>query len=423
MLITLVLALAAFIAVGMPIAFSMGFAAVVALLIDGSVPMIVLPQKMYSSLDSFPLLAIPLFILAGAVMNVGGITGSLIGLARVLVGHLRGGLGHVTVMTNVLFATISGSAAASAAAVGSMLIPEMAKDGYAREDAAVINAAAAILGPIIPPSLVMVIYGAMTGLSIGTLLIAGIGPGLLIALILMIAIHFMSRGGHLRVYPRATLRQAGTALKDAVPALIMPVIIVGGILSGLFTATEAGVIAVAYGIVYALASGRSTQGGLARDVADAAIVSSSIMIILGGASLFGWIVAREGVPTLIAAWLQRMTSDPIIVMILILGVLLAVGVFIEPIPAMVMLVPVLQPVSEAYGFDPIHFAMVVTFGLLLGSLTPPIAVLVLITCKIAKVDVNKANRPLIPIFLAMMAALLLIAFVPWISLVAPMLLQ
>ena len=423
MLITLVLALAAFIAVGMPIAFSMGFAAVVALLIDGSVPMIVLPQKMYSSLDSFPLLAIPLFILAGAVMNVGGITGSLIGLARVLVGHLRGGLGHVTVMTNVLFATISGSAAASAAAVGSMLIPEMAKDGYAREDAAVINAAAAILGPIIPPSLVMVIYGAMTGLSIGTLLIAGIGPGLLIALILMIAIHFMSRGGHLRVYPRATLRQGGTALKDAVPALIMPVIIVGGILSGLFTATEAGVIAVAYGIVYALASGRSTQGGLARDVADAAIVSSSIMIILGGASLFGWIVAREGVPALIAAWLQRMTSDPIIVMILILGVLLAVGVFIEPIPAMVMLVPVLQPVSEAYGFDPIHFAMVVTFGLLLGSLTPPVAVLVLITCKIAKVDVNKANRPLIPIFLAMLAALVLIAFVPWISLVVPRLVQ
>lgn len=423
MLITLVLALAAFIAVGMPIAFSMGFAAVVALLIDGSVPMIVLPQKMYSSLDSFPLLAIPLFILAGAVMNVGGITGSLIGLARVLVGHLRGGLGHVTVMTNVLFATISGSAAASAAAVGSMLIPEMAKDGYAREDAAVINAAAAILGPIIPPSLVMVIYGAMTGLSIGTLLIAGIGPGLLIALILMVAIHFMSRGGHLRVYPRATLRQAGTALKDAVPALVMPVIIVGGILSGLFTATEAGVIAVAYGIVYALASGRSTHGGLARDVADAAIVSSSIMIILGGASLFGWIVAREGVPALIAAWLQRMTSDPIIVMILILGVLLAVGVFIEPIPAMVMLVPVLQPVSEAYGFDPIHFAMVVTFGLLLGSLTPPVAVLVLITCKIAKVDVNKANRPLIPIFFAMLVALVLIAFVPWISLVVPRLVQ
>ena len=423
MLVTLVLALAAFIAIGMPLAFSMGLAAVVALLVDGGVPMIVLPQKMYSSLDSFPLLAIPLFILAGAVMNVGGITGSLIGLARVLVGHLRGGLGHVTVMTNVFFATISGSAAASAAAVGSMLIPEMVRDGYAREDAAVINAAAAILGPIIPPSIVMVIYGAMTGLSIGTLLIAGIGPGLLIALILMIAVHFISRSSNLRLYPRATLRQAATALKDAVPGLVMPVIIVGGIITGLFTATEAGVIAVAYGVVYALAAGRSKLGGLARDVTDAAIVSSSIMIILGGASLFSWIVAREGVPATIAAWLQAMTRDPTIVMILILGVLLAIGVFIEPIPAMVMLVPVLQPVSEAYAFDPIHFAMVVTFGLLLGSLTPPIAVLVLITCKIAKVDVNKANRPLIPIFLAMMAALLLIAFVPWISLVAPMLLQ
>ncbi|WP_293857037.1 TRAP transporter large permease [uncultured Alsobacter sp.] len=423
MLWTLVLALMAFIALGMPIAFSMGLAAVVALAIDGTVPLIVLPQKMYSSLDSFPLLAIPLFILAGSVMNVGGITGSLIGLSRVLVGHLKGGLGHVTVLTNVLFSTISGSAAASAAAVGSMLIPEMKKDGYKPEDAAVINAAAAILGPVIPPSVVMVIYGAMTGLSIGTLLLAGIGPGILIALILMCAVWLMSRASDLKIYPRATLAEARKAFVEAVPALIMPGIIVGGIVSGLFTATEAGVIAVAYGMIYALASRRTSLSGLMKQITEATVVSSSIMIILGGAALFGWIVARQGVPVMIADWLQAMTASPAIVMVLILAVLLIVGIFIEPIPALVMLVPVFQPIAAAYGFDPYHFAMVMTFGLLLGSLTPPVAVLVLITCKIARVDVNRANRPLVPMFLCMVAALVLIAYIPWISLVGPKLLD
>jgi C4-dicarboxylate transporter DctM subunit len=422
MLWPLVLSLVLFIAIGMPIAFSMGLAAVAALLIDGSVPLIVLPQKMYSSLDSFPLLAIPLFILAGSVMNVGGITGSLIGLARALVGHLRGGLGHVTIVTNVLFSTISGSAAASAAAVGSMLIPEMKKDGYRPEDAAVINAAGAILGPVIPPSVVMVIYGAMTGLSIGTLLLAGIGPGVLIALIMMAAVYVMAGRNALKVHKRATLPQIAAGCRDAVPALVMPAIIVGGIMSGLFTATEAGVIAVAYGIAYALLTRRSTLRQLMNNLTEATIVSSSIMVILGGAALFGWIVAREGVPVMIADWLQAMTSQPWVVMVLILAVLLVVGIFIEPIPAMVMLVPVLQPIAESYGFNPYHFAMVVVFGVLLGSLTPPVAVLVLITCKIAKVDVNKANGPLIPMFLLLVLALFVIAFVPWISLVAPKLL-
>jgi C4-dicarboxylate transporter DctM subunit len=422
MLWTLVLSLMLFIAIGMPIAFSMGLAAVAALLIDGSVPLIVLPQKMYSSLDSFPLLAIPLFILAGSVMNVGGITGSLIDLARALVGHMRGGLGHVTIVTNVLFSTISGSAAASAAAVGSMLIPEMKKDGYRPEDAAVINAAGAILGPVIPPSVVMVIYGAMTGLSIGTLLLAGIGPGILIALIMMVAVYVMAGRSTLKAHPRATLAQIGKASRDAVPALVMPAIIVGGIMSGLFTATEAGVIAVAYGVAYALLTRRSTFRQLVHNLTEATIVSSSIMVILGGAALFGWIVAREGVPVMISDWLQAMTSQPWIVMVLILAVLLVVGIFIEPIPAMVMLVPVLQPIAESYGFNAYHFAMVVVFGVLLGSLTPPVAVLVLITCKIAKVDVNKANGPLIPMFLLLVIALFIIAFVPWISLIAPKLL-
>src|SRR5690606_4772796 len=216
-------------------------AAVVALALDGSVPMLVLPQKMYSSLDSFPLLAIPLFILAGALMNVSGITDRLIDLSRTLVGHLRGGLGQVTVVTSMLFATISGSAAASAAAVGSMMIPQMEKDGYRKEDAAVITAASAILGPVIPPSVVLVIYASMTGLSIGTLFLAGIGPGLLIGLVLMIGVFFLGASKDIRTYPWAGLGSFGIAFVRALPALLMPAIIVGGIVSGVFTATESGV--------------------------------------------------------------------------------------------------------------------------------------------------------------------------------------
>ena len=419
MVLSLTLFLLLFIALGMPIAFSMGLAAVAAIVLDGSIPLIVLPQKMFSSLDSFPLLAIPLFILAGQVMNVSGITERLIGLARSLVGHLRGGMGQVTILTSLLFSTISGSAAASAAAVGGMLIPAMARDGFRREDAAVITAGAAILGPVIPPSVVMVIYGSMTGLSIGTLFLAGIGPGILIALVLMAAVFHMAGKNPMRRHARASWGERGRALGAAVPALMMPAIIVGGIVSGLFTATEAGVVAVAYGAIYALVTRRSSLAGLVANMTSAAVTSSSIMIILGGASLFGWIVAHEGVPALIAAWLQSFTDSPSVVMLLVVAVLLIVGIFIEPIPAMVMLVPVLQPIGDAYGLEPYHFAMVVTFGLLLGSLTPPVAVLVLITCKIAGIDYMRANRPLIPIFTMMVVALVLIAFIPAITLVFP----
>ncbi|HTN60589.1 MAG TPA: TRAP transporter large permease, partial [Devosia sp.] len=406
---TLVIALVVFIGLGMPIAFSMGLAAVVALVVDGSVPLLVLPQKMYSSLDSFPLLAIPLFILAGALMNVSGITDKLVVLSRALVGHLRGGLGQVTVLTSVLFSTISGSAAASAAAVGSMMIPQMEKDGYRKEDAAVITAASAILGPVIPPSVVMVIYGSMTGLSIGTLFLAGIGPGLVIAVVLMLGVWIIGARDGIRIYPRAKAREAAIALVKALPALAMPAIIVGGIVSGIFTTTEAGVIAVAYAALYALFIKRTPFSVIVADVTSAATVSSSILVILGGAALFGWIVAREGIPVMIAAWLQSITGDGMVALTLIVLVLLIVGIFIEPIPAMIMLVPVLQPIADAYGYNPYHFAMVVTFGLLLGSLTPPVAVLVLITCKIAGVPPSKANGPLIPMFGVLVAVLFVLA--------------
>ena len=419
MILSLTLLLCVFLALGMPIAFSMGLAAMGAIALDGGVPLIVVAQKFYSSLDSFPLLAIPLFILAGSVMNVGGITERLIQLSQSLVGHVRGGLGQVSIFTSLLFATISGSAAASAAAVGGMLIPAMERDGYRREDAAIITAAAAILGPIIPPSILMVIYGSITGLSIGTLFLAGIGPGIVITIILMITVNRMANRMDVRVYPRSTLVEMRRAFTSAVPALVMPGIIVGGIISGMFTATEAGAIAVAYGIAYAALTGRAGVKQFVVNITQAAIASSSIMVILGGAALFGWILARAGVPVMIAGALQSITDEPAIVMALVLIALLAIGIFIEPIPALVMLVPVLQPIANSYGFDPYHFATVVTYAVLLGSLSPPVAVLVLITCKIANIDYTRTTKPLIPVFLALVAVLVVVAFVPAITLAIP----
>lgn len=420
MLISLTLLLLLFIVLGMPIAFSMGLAAFGALALDGSIPLLVMPQKMYSSLDSFPLLAIPLFILAGAVMNVSGITSRLIDLSRILVGRLRGGMGHVTIMTSFLFATISGSAAASAAAVGSMMVPAMVEDGFRKEDAAVVNASAAILGPILPPSVVMVIYASMTGLSVGTLFLAGILPGVLIALVLMGAVFVLAhRDGIKKSVTAVSAREIVEAIRRSIVALLMPAIIVGGIISGVVTATEAGVIAVLYGAAFALLTRRSTLGQLASNMTQAAITSSSIMIIMGGASVFGWIIAREGVPVMIVTAMQAFTADPLIAMAAILVILLVIGIFIEPIPALIMLVPVLQPLGMSYGFDPYQFAMVIIFGVLMGSLTPPVAVLLLITCKIAGVDQSKANRPLLPVFGALVAALVIIAFVPGISTLIP----
>ncbi len=419
MIVTLTLLLCLFLALGLPIAFTMGLAAAGALLLDGGVPIIVLAQKFYSSLDSFALLAIPMFILAGSVMNVGGITERLIALSMTMVGHMRGGLGQVVIFTSLLFATISGSAAASAAAVGGMLIPAMQRDGYRPEDAAVITAGAAVLGPIVPPSILMVIYSSMTGLSVGTLFIAGILPGLVITLVLMLTVWRMALRMNVRVYPRAGWTGRAASLGRAVPALVMPALIVGGIVSGIFTATEAGAVAVGYGILYALLTRRAGARLMLANIGQAAVASSSIMIILGGAALFGWIIAREGIPAALAAWLQSVTDEPQVVMALVLAALLVAGIAIEPIPALIMLVPVLTPIADGYGFDPYHFAMVVTYALLLGSLSPPVAVLVLITCKIAGVDYTATNRPLIPVFLSLVAVLVVIAYVPWLTLVVP----
>ncbi|MEY3665495.1 MAG: hypothetical protein RLZZ153_1677 [Pseudomonadota bacterium] len=415
MLLSLTISLLILLLLGVPIAFALGLAGVIALLLNGQVPLIVLAQKVYGSLDSFPLLAIPLFIYAGAVMNEGGITARIVDLARALVGHLRGGLGQVVIFTSLVFSSISGSAAAAAAAVGGMLLPSMKREGYDEAWSATIVASAAILGPIIPPSILMVIYSSMTGQSVGALFLAGLMPGLLITGTLMAMTWLMASRMGARSQHRASIAEISRALLRALPALVMPVIIIAGILSGIFTATEAGVIAVAYGIAYGFITRELDWRTLLQQTLSAAVVSSSILIILGGAALFSWILTREGVPAQAAAFMQSWVSSPAGFMMVLLVLLFVVGIFIEPIPAMIMLVPVLLPIANAYQIDPTHLAVVITVGVLLGSLSPPVAVLVLIACKIAGIDARRTNRPLLPMFAALLLAHLIIAFWPELS--------
>lgn len=406
-------------AIGVPISFGMGLSAVTALAIDGSVPLIILPQRFYSSLDSFSLLAIPLYIFAGEIMNVGGVTSAIVRFARSLVGHVRGGLGQVNILTSILFAGISGSAAADCAAVGSMMLPAMKEEGYKPEWSVVITAASSILGPIIPPSILLILYGAMTGLSIGALFLAGIIPGLLMALAMMVLVYIKADEIGAPRLKRAPLSEVGASFVSAAPALIMPILIIGGILSGVFTPTEAGIVAIGYGLLYGTLTRKLSPGGVYRFVLSTALSSSSILIILGGAALFSWIIARAGLPVIIAGWLTEVTSNANVVIFLIVVILLVIGMFIETISALILVTPVLTPIAQSFGLDPIHFAMVTVIAVLLGSLTPPVAILLLLTCKIGGVPYSKTIRPLVPFLFVLGIGLLAIMYLPIFTLWLP----
>ena len=413
------LGFAVLLVIGVPIAFAMGLSAVVALAIEGTVPLLVLPQRLYSSLDSFSLLAIPLYIFAGEIMNVGGVTAAIVRFARSLVGHIRGGLGQVNIVTSLIFAGISGSAAADCAAVGSMMLPAMKREGYRPEWSVVITAASSILGPIIPPSILMVLYGAMTGLSIGTLFLAGILPGLFMAFAMMVLVYLKADAIGAPHQPRAPLSEVSSSFGAAAPALLMPILIVGGILSGVFTPTEAGIVAVAYGLLYGVVARRLTLRGTYKFALSTALSTASILIILGGAALFSWIIARAGLPVALADWLSQVTSNGVIVLGLIVIVLLVIGMFIETISALILAVPVLTPIAANFGFDPIHFSVVTIIAVLIGSLTPPVAVLLLLTCKIGGVDYARTMRPLVPFLLVLFIGLLGIMYVPALTLALP----
>jgi len=397
---------------GMPVAFAMGVSATVALLTISDIPLTLIPQRLFTAVNSFPLMAVPFFILAGLIMNVGGITRRIVRLSSALVGHLPGGLAQVNVVASMLFAGISGSASADASAIGSMLIPAMVEDGYDAPFSVAVTAASATIGPIIPPSLVMVIYGSMTDMSIGALFAGGLIPGILIGLAQMAVVYYYARKRGYSKGTRAPLRVILKRFREAAWALFAPIIILGGILSGVFTATEAGVVAAVYAFFVGCFVYREIRLSQIREILVRATVMTSVpMVILASASVFGWILAREQFSSALAQMLLRVSGNPQVTFLLIVAILLLVGLFIEALAAMMIFVPVFTPIAAHLGWDPIHFALVLIVTLLIGTVTPPVGLQLYIAAAIGKVPISKMGI-IWPFVAAMVLVVVVMVFVP-----------
>lgn len=422
--IALIATMALLIAVHMPIAFAVGIACVVYIVLRGELPLIVVPHRMIGGMDSFLLLAMPLFVLAGDLMNTGGITERLVGFARALVGHIRGGLGMTTVVSEYLFSGISGSSAADVSAVGSLLIPAMTRAGYRPELAVSIVAAASAMGVLVPPCLMMVVLASLTDLSVAALFMAGFLPAAAMALLLMGLIYVQARRENLPREARPSAREVLRACARGTLPLIAPVIILGGILGGIVTPTEAAVLAVLYALLLGLVIYREIRPrDLMPLLINTASLTGMVMLLVGTASVLSWIFAAQGIPRMIAGVLLGLSSDPMLVLLVTIIVFVPLGAILEGVPAMIILVPVFFPIIARFGIDPLHYGTLVVAALGLGLFIPPFGVGFFIACALGRTSVEGAARAYVPYVVVLLVGLLLVAFVPWITLVVPRLMN
>jgi C4-dicarboxylate transporter, DctM subunit len=409
-------------AIGLPVAFALGVATLAAVALGTTFPLFVVLKETFGGIDSFPLMAVPFFILAAELMSGGSLTEVLLRFASQFVGHKRGGLGYTNVGALTFFSGISGSALADAAGPGSMMIKMMDKAGYDRSYAAALTAATAIVGPIIPPSIIMIIYALQDeSVSVGKLFVAGLVPGLLIAVGMCIVNWRISTN---RNYRGAGQRPAWdeilrTSFK-ALPALLLPVIILGGMRAGWFTPTEASVVAVFYALICGKFIYRTLEWKAVPDIlARSALLTASVLIIIGLSNAFAWVLTIEGLPQQLAEWMVAQNFSPITFLISVNILLLIFGIFIEPLPGVMVLVPILAPVAAKLGVDPIHFAMIVIYNLTLGMITPPVGGLLFVTSNVSRVPLNELVRELRPFLLAHVVILALITFLPALSTFLP----
>lgn len=405
--------------IGVPIGFAMGLSAVIALALGSDLSLIIIPQRIYASLDSFSLLAIPLFVVAGELMSTGGITQRIVAFSRAGVGHLKGGLAQANIVANMFMAALSGSAVADLVAIGSVMFPAMEKEGYRKDYSVAVTSCAALLGPIIPPSIVAVIYGSLTGAPIGALFIAGIIPGIIAGLGMMVLARIYANRGGAVPQPRASWGEFGKTGVAAAPALMVPLIIVGGILGGVFTPTEAGAVAALYALLYGLMRRKHTANGTYRLLLSASITTASALITLGGAAAFSYVLISGGFAQATLNALLSITDNANMAMLLMMIGLFILGLPIEPIPALIMVVPVIVPAIQHFGINEIQFGMAAIMMLVLGSLTPPIGVLAMIACRMAKLDYGKSIAMMTPFMLWWLFVTMLVAFVPGLTLWLP----
>ncbi|GGX98269.1 C4-dicarboxylate ABC transporter permease [Litchfieldella qijiaojingensis] len=404
-------------ALGVPIAISIMLASIIGIEFFSRLPLLMVPQRMFVGIDNFPLMAIPFFILAGNLMAAGGISHRLVELAKSIVGGLQGGLAMTCVLTCMMFAAVSGSSVATTFAIGSILIPAMVKHDYPRPLAASIQASSAELGVLIPPSIPLILYGVSTDTSIGRLFIAGIGPGLLIgsALLLFLFLFCKVRGYGLR--DREDRSDFPSAFKRAWAALLMPVVVIGGIYGGVFTPTEASAVAVVYAlIVGGLIYRELPLKDLWPILKQSVISTATVMLIISAAALFSFLISRSGLPSQVAAWVTQVFDSPVTFLLAVNVMLLVIGMFVETSAAILVLAPIFTPIAIQYGIDPVHFGLIIVVNLALGMFTPPLGVNLFAACAVAKLSIDQLIPWLLRFVLVVLACLIAITYLPWISL-------
>ncbi|MBU1101850.1 MAG: TRAP transporter large permease [Bacteroidetes bacterium] len=409
--------------VGVPISFSIGISSLLTMLfsINTMPSLTTISQRMATGLDSFALLAIPFFILAGQLMNSGGIARRLIDFAKVLVGKLPGGLAFVNIMAAMLFGAISGSAVAAASAIGGFMTPVMKKEGYDEAFSAAVNITSATTGLIIPPSNVLIVYSlASGGVSIAALFLAGYIPGILIGLSLMIVAFIHAKRKNYKVTIDFTFVDAVKRFLDAIPSLLLIFIVIGGIVAGYFTATEASAIAVLYAFILSVFIYKEIKlADLPKILLSAASTTAIVMLLVGTSMAMSWVMAYENIPQNVAAALLSLSSDKILIMIIINLILLAVGTFMDMTPAILIFTPIFLPVAVQLGIDPIHFGIIMVMNLSIGLCTPPVGSVLFVGCSVAGLSIVKVIKPLLPMFIAMIISLLLVTYLPELSLFLP----
>lgn len=420
LILQVIVGLLVLLAVSVPVGVAIGILSFAGLRAQG-IPMVAAVQTVFESLDSFSLMAVPFYILAGSIMQAGGISRRLVNFANSLIGWLKGGLGGPAVLTSMFFATISGSSSATTAAVGSTTIPAMVKKGYPRNYAAALVAASGELGVIIPPSLPIIIYGLVMNQSIATLFIAGILPGIMIGGSLIatsIVVAYVKGFDNVTLLPFGQwAKGVAVAAWQAALALMMPIIILGGIYTGVFTPTEAAVVAVAYGLIVSLFVYRELRWRYLGEVfVKAALVSAGILFIVAFASALGFFLTISQIPQQIGLWIGAITANPLVFLLIVNGLLFVTGMFMETLAAIIILAPILGPIAMSYGIDPIHFGMVMVVNLAVGMMTPPVGVNLFIACEVAGIRLDQIVRPLLIFLMVLIVDILIVAYVPYLSL-------
>ena len=420
--IVLVVGIAVLLLARVPIAVAVGLSAFLAIaaVIGMEKASFVAAQRLFTGVNSFALLAIPFFILAGVLMNNGGIAGRLIDAAKVLVGRMPGSLAQTNVVANALFGSVSGAAVASAAAVGGVIGPRQAKEGYDRNFSAAVNVASAPAGMLIPPSNTLIVYSLVSSTSIAALFVAGYIPGILWAAACMVVVWlYVRRRPGVGEREHVSLPTALITLWRAVPSILMIVVVIGGILAGFFTPTESAAIAVVYCLFLGFAYRTIGVSDLPRIVLEATRTSSIVMLLVGVSTIMAWAMAFSGLPAAISESMLGLTDSPTMIMIMIMMILLLVGTFMDPTPAILIFVPIFLPIVTELGIDPIHFGILITFNLSLGTITPPVGNVLFVGAKIAKLRVEPVIKSLVPFFVVLVVVLFVVAFVPQLSMWLP----